>query len=454
MSKVRLLLAVACCLACRTGAPDVGELFQQTTGVVQLPPGVVEVSREIKIPEGARDLEVSGASEGTVLRAADDFQGRAVIHMKSVSHVRLRRFTIDGNRSALAKPVGLPPSDVAFVDFYRNNGLIAEDATGLEVSNVEFINIANFAVLIARSKDVTLDAIRVADSGSTNERGRNNTTGGILLEEGTSDFTVRNSLFRNIRGNGVWTHSRYGSPRNHDGVISGNWFYNLARDAIQVGHATRVRVLENNGERIGYPVPEVDVEGGGTPVAIDTAGNVDHSVYGENYFEEVNGKCIDLDGFHDGEVRRNGCVNHLDAGQYPFGHYGIVMNNANPDMESRNIAVEDNYIDGMKYGGIFVIGSGHRIVGNRLLHLNKARCGDKADEPGCSYFPGEPDLLRSGIYLGRGAERPALATGNLVENNEITGYKMSTRCIGLAPGVPRSANRIRNNICRDAPEAR
>jgi hypothetical protein len=53
----------------------------------------------------------------------------------------------------------------------------------------------------------------------------------------------------------------------------------------------------------------VDVEGGGIPVAIDTAGNVDQTVYAGNRFEEVNGKCIDLDCFHHGEVSHNSCVN-------------------------------------------------------------------------------------------------------------------------------------------------
>ena len=52
----------------------------------------------------------------------------------------------------------------------------------------------------------------LSDSGSLNKKGRNNTSGGILLEEGTADFTVQNCVVENIRGNGVWTHSRKG-PR-------------------------------------------------------------------------------------------------------------------------------------------------------------------------------------------------------------------------------------------------
>jgi hypothetical protein len=58
-------------------------------------------------------------------------------------------------------------------------------------------------------------------------------------------------------------------------------------------------------------------------------------------------------------------------------------------------------------------------------------------------------MLRSGIYLGKGAERPAPARGNTIEGNEITGFKMQTRCIASAPGIPPEANTVRDNTCRD-----
>jgi hypothetical protein len=273
----------------------------------------------------------------------------------------------------------------------------------------------------------------VADSGSRNPAGRNNTTGGILLEEGTSDFRVTRCEVRNIRGNGIWTHSLYTSARNARGVFAENRFDTIGRDALQVGHATEVRVEGNTGTRIGFPEEAVDVEGRAIPVGVDTAGNVDRSIYARNQFFGINGKCIDLDGFHDGEVSRNVCIDV--AGD------GIVMNNANPDMQSRNVRIEDNLLDGVKYRGIFVIGEGHVIRRNRLLNLNTAHCG-------CYYTAGEPDMFRSGIYLGRGAERPAPARGNRIEENEITGYQMDRRCIGRAPGIAPDWNTLRDNRCR------
>jgi len=306
---------------------------------------------------------------------------------------------------------------------------------------VKFHDIAGFAVLLSRSQNVRVERVRVESSGSRNAKGRNNTTGGILFEEGTSKFEAKANVLEDVRGNGIWTHSLYTSARNSEGEISENRFRNIGRDAIQAGHATRVLIERNSGTRIGFPAGIVDVENQGIPVAIDTAGDVDRSVYGENRFEQIAGKCIDLDGFHDGEVRANTCLG--------LQNYGIVMNNSNPDMQSRNIRVVGNRIMGALYGGIFVIGTGHRIVHNRLLNLNQAHCNEEAARFGCYYGPGEPDMLRSGIYLGLGAERPAPAMRNTIEDNEISGYKMNARCVGFAPGVDRSANVVRGNNCRD-----
>jgi hypothetical protein len=127
-----------------------------------------------------------------------------------------------------------------------------------------------------------------------------------------------------------------------------------------------------------------------------------------------------------------------------------VMNNTNPDMQSRAIRVVENEMRGMKFGGIFVIGEGHTVARNRLIDLNTAHCNDQAARFGCYYASGEPDMLRSGIYLGRGAERPAPARGNLIEDNEISGYGMETRCIMAAPGYGPGANTIRHNRCAEA----
>jgi hypothetical protein len=145
---------------------------------------------------------------------------------------------------------------------------------------------------------------------------------------------------------------------------------------------------------------------------------VDRSSYVRNQFSGINGKCIDLDGFHHGKVSRNVCTD--------VAGYGIVMNNSNPDMQSGHVRIEDNLLNTVKYGGIFVIGDDNTIRRNRLLNRHP-HCG-------CYYTVGEPDMFRSGIYLGKGAARPARAR-QPHEENEITGYQIDQRCITAAPGI-------------------
>jgi len=411
--------------------------------IVQLPNGVVELHSEM--PVGAH-TEVRG-SAGTRLHAAADFQGRALIVVTG-DDVLLRDFRVDGNRAALEVRSGLPAYDTPFARFTRGNGVLADGVSRLRIQDVRFREVAGFAILVSRGRGVAIDRVSVRDSGGRNAAGRNNATGGILLEEGSADFSVTHCDLRNLRGNGVWTHSRYTSPRNARGWVAENRFDTIGRDAIQVGHATGVRVESNMGTRIGFPVSDVDQEGRAIPVAIDTAGNVERCQYARNQFFEVNGKCIDLDGFHDGEIRGNVCVNRGRPQEYPLGNYGIVMNNSNPDMQPERIRIEDNRIDGALFGGVFVIGSGNVVAHNQLLNLNLAHCNEEAAKFGCYYAPGEPDMLRSGIYLGKGAERPAPARGNRIEDNEITGFQMDRRCIGGAPGIRPDGNIVRGNRCR------
>lgn len=460
---MRALALVAACLvlaamvsvslsgpsAFATTETEIRSALKAGTGVIRLGPGVINISSELVIPAGAHDLELQGSPSGTVLRATGDFRGRAVISCALGSRIRLAHLTIDGNRFALEKAVGLPPSHFPFARFYVNNGILAENVTTLTVSNIRLVNVTNFPILVNGGSRVLIERVQIEDSGSMNPLGRNNASGGILLEEGTTDFEVRNCTLKNVRGNGIWTHSLYTSPRNRNGRIAGNRFDVVGRDAIQVGHATYVRVEKNFGARIGYPAAEVDVEGRATPVAIDTAGNTDRSVYAENRFEEVNGKCIDLDGFHHGEVRGNSCINRRFPDDYPHGHYGIVMNNSNPDMQSERITIAGNEIDGALFGGIFVIGSEHTIANNKLRNLNLAHCNETAAKYGCLFLAGEPDILRSGIYLGRRAERPAVARNNLIQDNEISGYKIRGTCITAAPSVSLAHNTIERNRCSD-----
>ena len=378
----------------------------------------------------------------------EDVALRGTLRVEGPCRVTLRRLTYTGARGTAPQPQALPPSDRRFVDHYRGNGVVLIGCERAVIEDSTFAEVAGFAILASGVRAVEIRRVTVRDSGSKNALGRNNATGGVLLEDGTSNFVVEDSKFTGVLGNAVWTHSRYHHERNGPGVIRNNSFAEIGRDAVQVGHAHDVAVAGNVITRVGFPVEAIDVEGGGTPVGIDTAGNVEASTYAKNRMSEINGKCFDLDGFHHGAVTENECVNKGPAAAYPFGHFGVVMNNTNPDMQSVGIQIVGNRFEGMRFGGIFVIGSGHVIRKNVLRRLHTAHCSEAGAHAGCTHFEGEPDLLRTGIYLGRRAERPAVTRGNRIEGNEILGWRMDKKCIGFAPGVDSKDNQVSGNLCR------
>jgi hypothetical protein len=414
-------------------------LASQTTGVIRFPPGEIEISSELTLAPGSHDLEIVGNQ--TRLKAADNFKGRAILVFENAERIHLHYLQIDGNRAKLAKPLEMAPPENAFRVWYPNNGVLANKITGLQIERLELSDVVNFPILVSQSSDVHIGIVTIDNSGSRNARGRNNLSGGILIEEGTSNFDVRDSTFRNILGNALWTHSNFRAPRQEAGVFAGNKFDTIGRDAIQVGHATRVQVNGNTGVNIGYPIDIVDIENQGTPVAIDTAGNVDNLTYWHNEFREINGQCIDLDGFHDGFVKQNVCANSKGAEAYPFGAFAIAMNNSHPDTHSSNIEISENVVEGSKFGGLFLMGSRNRVLDNLFISLNLAH----ADEP---------ELLVSGIYLSRGLARLEETTGNVIRGNRIFGYKMKKRCIVFGPGVSNKANTLESNTCSDEPAPR
>jgi Right handed beta helix region len=443
---VRPLLWCALLLAgCSPRLPD----FRARTGIIELPAGTLVLHRPLVVAPGASHLEIRGHPAGSTLQAAPDFQGRAVIVSQGTTDLRLTGFRVEGNRAAIHQPIGLPPSETPFARYYAGNGILVEHATRLTVRNVTFHEVANYPLLVSASSGVIIDGVRIEDCGSLDAAGHNNASGGILLEEGTAHFQVRHCTLRRVRGNGIWTHSNYHSPRNADGTIADNLIEQVARDAIQVGHATNVRVENNRGGMIGYPFAWVDMAAYAVPAALDTAGNVDRSVYAGNRFQDIDGKCIDLDGFHDGEVRGNSCISRQPAGQYPYAQYGMVFNNSNPDMQPVNVTVAGNLIEGAGYGGIFVIGAHHVITGNRLLGLNRDHCTGDMAQPRCNFAPDQPGLLHSGIYLGRRGQRPADTRDNRIEDNQISGFDIRGWCVAAAPGVSLARNRIGHNRCTD-----
>src|SRR6185437_9696037 len=112
--------------------------------------------------------------------------------------------------------------------------------------------------------------------------------------------------------------------------------------------------------------------------------------------------CIDLDGFHDGAVRRNTCVNGRRAEDYPYGSLGIIMNDTYPGVRPDRIEISGNRIAGTKFGALFLIGSDNRVMDNTFENLNTAGCNESELKFGCIFKLDEPRRLEAGIYLGRG----------------------------------------------------
>jgi len=151
------------------------------TGTFRLPAGVTEVSSEIRLPEGAHNLKIVG--DGSTLRAAANFRGRAILSCRGCRSIEFRNFAIDGNRDALGKPLPLPPTDKSFASFFPDNGILIEDTDGFSVDHLDFTHITSFAIIVNHSRNILIDHVSVADSGSLNAKCRNNSAGGILLEE-------------------------------------------------------------------------------------------------------------------------------------------------------------------------------------------------------------------------------------------------------------------------------
>jgi hypothetical protein len=89
-----------------------------------------------------------------------------------------------------------------------------------------------------------------------------------------------------------------------------------------------------------------------------------------------------------------------------------------------------------------------------LVRLNLAGCNESAGKFPCIYKADEPEMLETGIYLGRGVARKEETRGNVIRGNHLSGHMMKARCVGFGPGVARALNTVDGNTCSDEPPAR
>jgi hypothetical protein len=223
------------------------------TGAVTLPSGTIEISREIALAPDAHDLDIRGS--GTVIKASDAFRGRALIVIPGGKNIRIRDLTLDGNRDVVGHLMPPAPAGTQLSRFVADNGIVAEGVTGLEIGPMKAKQIAGFAVIATSSHEVRIHHVDVTESGGFNAQRKNAASGGIAIEEATSDFEIHGCLFGTIRGTAITVRS------SQRGKIFENEFRAIARDAIHVTQATGVSIDNNHAEQIGIPLEEVDAPG-------------------------------------------------------------------------------------------------------------------------------------------------------------------------------------------------
>ncbi len=245
-----LLLPLLCLSLFGADEAQLRKTLEAKTGAVTLPSGTIEIAREIVLPPDAHDLDIGGSN--TTLKAAATFRGRALLVFPAGRNIHLHDLELDGSRDTIGRMTPLPANGILFSRSVANNGILAEGIAGFEASQIKAAHIAGFAFLIAAGRNIKLHDIEITESGGYNLQHRNNGSGGILLEDGVTDFEIRRNQLGGIRGNAVAIHS------SNRGRISENEFAILARAAIQVSQATALTIENNRARQIGAPTEEVE----------------------------------------------------------------------------------------------------------------------------------------------------------------------------------------------------
>jgi hypothetical protein len=105
--------------------------------------------------------------------------------MDGYSDVSLSSFSVRGNRAQLKSDWYLPVHGTAFADFCTDNGIIVRNSTRAAIHEVRFKSIKAFPILVNRSSEVTLEGIRIEDSGTLNRAGRKQQDRRYLLGGGS-----------------------------------------------------------------------------------------------------------------------------------------------------------------------------------------------------------------------------------------------------------------------------
>ena len=297
------------------------------------------------------DLTVEGQGESTILRrAVTVLNGEGLINIRA-SGVTLRQFRIDGQvevpralpyldpqggDSVLGAPIH---GDPMHPELLRDTSVtIHPGVTDITVEDLVIERSGGYAILIdaryGTVKYVNFRRLHLRDCrphlfGKPGDLRYGSWTGGIHYQNDGRDLdfarhalialTIEDSTFTRMAGHAIWGHGYGFHTLNEEVTVRRNRFTDIGLDAVLIGNVRRAVVEQNSFHRIGFvsfPADEVarpawypglrDDGADNIPaVAIDSSGLVLNSVYRGNTMLNVNGNCIDLDGFTRGEVVEN-----------------------------------------------------------------------------------------------------------------------------------------------------
>jgi hypothetical protein len=295
-------------------------------GVVRLGAGTWEIRHPVVIPASKRNLRIAGG--GAVLERVAPVAEVLDIASEGVT---IESLIIDGNQAGTTKLVFAARDPMDPLLAAGSSIRIEPGAKRITLRGVEIRSTQGYAVLIdARAADVegvTIDRCTIRDSvqytdvstpaekADASESGYGSWGGGIHFQAGTAahvkGLSIVNSRFQDIYGHAIWGHSNFVENLSEDVRVIGNTFRDIGLDAVQFGCVRNGLVERNAISRIGYikGAPKYRLANGDSycGVGIDTAGWSSGCRYRGNTMLNVNGPCIDLDGFSDGEVSNNTC---------------------------------------------------------------------------------------------------------------------------------------------------
>jgi hypothetical protein len=321
---------------------------------LRLGKGVYGVAASLHVSQ--EDLVIEGAGDETVLqRTGSVGGGEGLLHVQA-SGITLRSFLMDGQ---VGIPQGLPYRDPAggpsvlgapihgdpmHAALLHNSSITIKAAvpnanvTDITIEDITIQRSGGYAILMdARYggiRYVTLRRLHLRDNqphvfGKPADLRYGSWTGGIHYQNDGRDLdfarhalvalTIEDSLFERISGHAIWGHGYGFDTLNEEITIRRNRFVDIGMDAVLVANARRAVVEDNHFHRIGYvasppgtaprpawyPGTRDDGADNVPAVGIDTSGLVTDSVYQRNTMWNVNGHCIDLDGFTRGKVLAN-----------------------------------------------------------------------------------------------------------------------------------------------------